>query len=68
MKTPTITEGDYLMTLRDQRETVRVMETYLYESPNRKTALKAHVLSGYPRFPWLVSELVEAGATFRRLP
>lgn len=67
MKAAPLTEGDYLLTLRGQSEVVRVMETYLYESPRKETALKAHWLTGCPRFPYLVSELIEWGATFERV-
>lgn len=66
-RAPTITEGDYLLTIRGRTERVRVLDTYLYESPNKASVLKAHWLTGGPRFPWRVSELVEAGATFERL-
>lgn len=68
VKQPPITPGDYLVTIRGNPQRIRVLETYLYESPRTTTVLKAHWLEGFPRFPWRVSELLEAGATFQRLP
>ena len=67
MKGTPVTEGDYLVTIGGQTETVRVLETYLFESPNKVTTLAAHWLTGGPRFPYSVRELVEMGAVFKPL-
>lgn len=64
--TPKLEEGLYQMFLDGQCEVVEIQ--YLTRPwPRNKACLLAHFLSGFPRFPRPIRELLSYGATFKKI-
>lgn len=60
--------GVYQLEYKGQREVVEVHMTMQGQGrSNLPDKLMAHPISGPPRFPWSISELLEGGATLTRL-
>lgn len=57
-------EGTYQIYLCGERYVAQVRMTMQGQWPEQREVLMAHFLSGPPRFPYSVSEILEWGATF----
>lgn len=67
MNTEEIAEGLYQCHVAGERLVVEVLKTLDGQWPCMRERLMAFPLSGPPRFPYRVQELVEMKATFERL-
>lgn len=62
-----LAEGLYQLELKDERLVAEVRMTMQGQWPEKREVLMAHPLSGPPRFPWTVEELLAWGCKFRLL-
>lgn len=60
-------EGLYQVEVKGERLVVDVKMTMQGQWPEKRELLMAHPLSGPPRFPWTVTELLEWGGTFKKI-
>lgn len=62
-----VAEGINQLEVKGERLVVDVRMTMLGQWPEKREILMAHPLSGPPRFPWTVGELLEWGGVFKRV-
>lgn len=67
MSATLLEEGIYQVEVCNSRLVVQVRMTMTAQYPSTSEEWLAHFLSGAPRFPQRVSQLLEWGARFRRI-